>query len=166
MILLTKYMLIINLLFCSFALSKSIGVSRDVSGFFILNKNQLITAETDVSVRNVGRPMEPGESLPFLLSKTIGGSMKQNRKPVKQEPVVKEVAIHSISPLGNSIDQLFEVMQLLECQYDSLNGVASLHPDLSHQTYLNMVISQKVQDSYETIDGFLKELHDREGVVL
>ena len=55
---------------------------------------------------------------------------------------------------------------LLECQYDSLNGVASLHPDLSHQTYLNMVISQKVQDSYETIDGFLKELHDREGVVL
>ena len=92
--------------------------------------------------------------------------MKQNRKPVKQEPVVKEVAIHSISPLGNSIDQLFEVMQLLECQYDSLNGVASLHPDLSHQTYLNMVISQKVQNSYETIVGFLKELHDREGVVL
>lgn len=84
--------------------------------------------------------------------------MKQKRKPVSSKPVFQEVPIPFTKPLSKGLDQLFEAMQLLECQSDALTGIASLHDDLGHQAYLNIVISQKVQEAYEFIDKFFQEI--------
>ena len=86
--------------------------------------------------------------------------MKQNLKPAKQKPVVKEVKLlPSLRPLQDGLDQLFEVMQLVECQSDALTGAAHLHEDLSHHPYFSTVIQNQLQIAYENINEYLTEIH-------
>lgn len=82
--------------------------------------------------------------------------MKQNRRTVT--PVVKEVPIPSTKPLTEGLDLLFEAMQLIECQADALLGAAVNCENLKHHPYLNIAISQKVQEAYENIYSFQKQL--------
>ncbi len=160
-----KYILIISLLFCSFTTTKINGVSRNVSGFFILNPNTIIIPESAVSARNSVRPLMHGYDSGFLLTKINGGFMKQNLRPVPK-PAIQEAAIPSVMPLSEGLDQLHEIIQLLECQSDALTGIAVLHDDLGHQSFLNIVISQKLQAAYENIFDFFHELRSSKGVRL
>lgn len=101
-----KYLLILILLFCTFVPSKTTGVSRNVSGFLVLNPITIVTVETDVSVRNIARPVVRGESLPFFItSKTTGVSMKHQPKVISlispqtflQQLVAVKKEIYSLS---------------------------------------------------------------------
>lgn len=129
-------LLLFLLCFMIFVPSKTLGVSRNVSGFFILNPINIITPETDASARSIAPPSVRGESLAFFItSKTLGGSMPQNKK----------ANLPNLPLLKTAIDEINVIISLLRCQLDSLSHLSILHSDTDHHVWLNHVISAKLE---------------------
>ena len=64
--------------------------------------------------------------------------------------------------LGDCVDQLYDIRALLECQFDSLLGLQSMHSDQSHHMSLNQTIRDKVVDVSNQVETIHKKLREKE----
>lgn len=64
--------------------------------------------------------------------------------------------------LGKCIDELYDIKALLQCQSDSLLGLAQHHSDNYHHLILNYVIIEKLSETYNGIESQLSKLNKNE----